>query len=170
MQALPGGSFPPPGRWAFDWSFAGYKGKPGMLGHAAPAVLAVAAAVVSGTQQCAMQGWSLPPPADGDALLPAPSTAAKYDVVADFGAKGDGKADDTAALQSAVAAASAEGGIIQLPAGTYLLSAPLLVTGSGVVLRGDAVSRGQPGVAFSTLQLTCWHTCPRARPRALRGW
>lgn len=36
---------------------------------------------------------------DGDAVLPPPTVAARYDVQADFGAKGDGEADDTAALQ-----------------------------------------------------------------------
>ncbi|PRW20375.1 40S ribosomal S7 isoform A [Chlorella sorokiniana] len=91
--------FLPPGRTAFDWSFAGYQ--------------------------------------DGDAVLPSPTVAARYDVQADFGAKGDGQTDDTAALQAAVAAANAEPGIIQLPAGTYRLSRPLVVTGSGVVLRGE---------------------------------
>lgn len=37
--------------------------------------------------------------ADGDEVLPAPTVAARYDAQADFGAKGDGEADDTAALQ-----------------------------------------------------------------------
>ena len=37
--------------------------------------------------------------ADGDEVLPSPTVAARYDAQADFGAKGDGEADDTAALQ-----------------------------------------------------------------------
>ncbi|KAI3436416.1 hypothetical protein D9Q98_005833 [Chlorella vulgaris] len=56
-----------------------------------------------------------------------------------FGAKGDGKTDDTAALQRAVAAANAnpQGGVIYLPAGTYVLRKPLVITQTKVVLRGD---------------------------------
>ncbi len=37
--------------------------------------------------------------ADGDVPLPPPTAPARYDAQADFGAKGDGEADDTAALQ-----------------------------------------------------------------------
>lgn len=59
-----------------------------------------------------------------------------------FGAKGDGVADDTRALQAAVAAANANpnGGVIFLPRGTYLLRTPLTITRSRVVLRGEGVS------------------------------
>lgn len=57
-----------------------------------------------------------------------------------FGAKGDGKADDTAALEFALAAANAVPGVVHLPAGTYRLSRPLTITAGGVVLRGDGVS------------------------------
>ena len=38
-------------------------------------------------------------------------------------------------------AANTQPGVIQLAAGTYRLSRPLVVTGSGVVLRGDGVRR-----------------------------
>lgn len=73
-------------------------------------------------------------------MLPSPQAPAKYDVVMQFGARGDGVADDTAPLQAAVKAANADPGVIQLPAGTYRLTAPLVITSSGVVLRGDGVS------------------------------
>ncbi len=39
-----------------------------------------------------------------------------------------------------MAAANAEPGVIQLVAGTYRLSRPLVITSSGVVLRGAGVS------------------------------
>ena len=53
--------------------------------------------------------------------------------VRDFGAKGDGTHDDTAALTAAIAAAGDDTGaffwrtrIVFLPAGTYRVSAPLV--------------------------------------------
>jgi hypothetical protein len=54
------------------------------------------------------------------------------------GAKGDGVADDTAALQAALAAVPAAGGVVYLPAGTYLLNgtAALTLATAGTVLRG----------------------------------
>jgi polygalacturonase len=52
--------------------------------------------------------------------------------VKEFGAKGDGVTDDTAAVLSAVDAAV--GGAVYFPAGTYKLSRQLVVN-SGVVLR-----------------------------------
>jgi len=45
----------------------------------------------------------------------------------DFGAVGDGKADDTAALQRAVDAAQLQGKALYVPGGSYALSRPLLV-------------------------------------------
>ena len=94
----------------------------------------------------------------------------KYDVKAAFGAKGDGTTDDTAALQAAVAAANAKPGVVLLPAGTYLLSAPLVVTSGKVVIRGAGVSSGggargggvRCGVAF----LECFPPDGRRRPPA----
>ncbi|WP_151480617.1 right-handed parallel beta-helix repeat-containing protein [Streptomyces albicerus] len=46
--------------------------------------------------------------------------------VKDFGAQGDGAADDTAAIQAALAACPM-GGIVYLPAGAYRTSAPLTI-------------------------------------------
>lgn len=59
-----------------------------------------------------------------------------------FGAKGDGKTDDSQALLRAVAAANANpaGGVVYLPAGSYVLRWPLTITRSRVVLRGAGVS------------------------------
>jgi len=73
----------------------------------------------------------------------APSDPLALDV-RDFGAKGDGVADDTAAIQAALDAAKRGAGPasgarsqnhVLLPGGTFLLSAPLRIP-SGVRLRG----------------------------------
>ncbi|KAL4419397.1 hypothetical protein ABPG77_003371 [Micractinium sp. CCAP 211/92] len=71
-----------------------------------------------------------------DSDEPLPVLDVHYNVVEDFGAKGDGVTDDTAALQAAVAAANSQPGVMYLPAGSYLLSKPLAVLSSGVVIRG----------------------------------
>jgi len=64
------------------------------------------------------------------AQFPADSGALN---VRDFGAKGDGQHDDTAALTAAIAAAGSDTGaffwrtrLVFLPAGTYRVSAPLI--------------------------------------------
>ncbi len=44
-------------------------------------------------------------------------------------------------MQAAVAAANSQPGVMYLPAGSYLLSKPLAVLSSGVVIRGAGVSR-----------------------------
>lgn len=56
--------------------------------------------------------------------------------VADFGARGDGQSDDTAAFQSALdAAARAGGGVVYAPRGTYFFAGHLNVP-SAVTLKG----------------------------------
>ncbi|MFC5530581.1 glycosyl hydrolase family 28-related protein [Cohnella yongneupensis] len=57
--------------------------------------------------------------------------------VTDFGAVGDGVADDTEAVQKALDAARGNGGgVVFLPSGTYKITASLFVP-TGVTLRGD---------------------------------
>jgi hypothetical protein len=53
-----------------------------------------------------------------------------------FGAKGDGVTDDTAAIQKALDSLDGKGGIVNLPAGRYVLSAALRVP-SAVTLLGE---------------------------------
>ncbi|MHB9132373.1 MAG: glycosyl hydrolase family 28-related protein [Armatimonadota bacterium] len=62
-----------------------------------------------------------------------------FDAKRDFGAKGDGKADDTAAIQTAIDAARAhgKGAIAYLPAGAYLIKDTLKVTGSDYYVGGQ---------------------------------
>lgn len=55
----------------------------------------------------------------------------------DFGATGDGETDDTAAIQAAVAAAVAAGGMVYFPPGRYLVSAQL-VADKSVRIQGAA--------------------------------
>lgn len=63
--------------------------------------------------------------------------------VKDFGAVGDGVTDDTAAIQAAVTAVSS-GGVVLLPAGTYLVST-INVTGKSVVLSGYGATLNSTG-------------------------
>jgi len=93
------------------------------------------------------------------ALFCGPACAAPYPAdsgalnVRDFGAKGNGHDDDTAALLAAIAAAGTDTGaffwrtrIVYLPAGTYLVSRPLVKRyansrfGSGMILVGESTS------------------------------
>jgi hypothetical protein len=56
----------------------------------------------------------------------------------DFGAVANDSGDDTAALEAAIAAAAAVpgGGVVTLPAGTFILTRPVLIRHSNIVLRG----------------------------------
>ncbi|HUT37491.1 MAG TPA: glycosyl hydrolase family 28-related protein [Planctomycetota bacterium] len=62
-----------------------------------------------------------------------------FDARRDFGAKGDGKADDTAAIQKAVDAARDHGrnAIAYLPTGSYILTDTLHITGADYVVGGS---------------------------------
>lgn len=52
--------------------------------------------------------------------------------VKDFGAKGDGITDDTAAIQAALDV----GGVVEIPAGRYVVSSTLTISQEGTQLRG----------------------------------
>lgn len=62
-----------------------------------------------------------------------------YDVKM-YGARGDGVADDTAAIQAAINAAGPPGGVVWFPAGTYIVSAPLVWDRSTQVTAQNAPS------------------------------
>jgi hypothetical protein len=59
--------------------------------------------------------------------------------VRDYGACGNGSADDTGAIRSAIAAAqqNAYGGIVYLPVGQYVVTAPLVVSRSDILILGS---------------------------------
>lgn len=89
--------------------------------------------------------------------------------VKDFGAAGNGSTDDTAALQAAINALPAAGGQAFIPAGTYVVSAPLVLregtnlvgTGAGSILRVASgalgidviqIGSGGPTVSFASVR------------------
>lgn len=98
-----------------------------------------------------------------DAQAATATGGALYTNVRDHGATGDGTTDDTAAIQSAIAAtADSGGGVVFLPVGTYAITGITLAAGvdllgetrSGVILKftpdsGDAVL--VPALSFSRL-------------------
>lgn len=80
-----------------------------------------------------------------DTWLPAGRTVANMPAylannavfnVKDFGAVGDGIADDTAVIQAVITAAASAGGVILLPVGSYLVTTPLILSG-GITLQGS---------------------------------
>jgi nitrous oxidase accessory protein NosD len=85
-----------------------------------------------------------------------------------FGAKGDGVADDTAAIQAAIDALPASGGEVRFPTGDYLITSPLLIERSWVTLRGantgfrsivyDAEGLGSKIITNSAIDMLVLHT------------
>ncbi len=61
--------------------------------------------------------------------------------VRDHGGAGDGKADDTAALQAALAAAAKAGGVVGIPEGRWVLTGVLSIRTSKVVLKGAGAGK-----------------------------
>jgi len=72
--------------------------------------------------------------------------------VRDFGAICDGKSDDTAAIQKALNAAAAKGGVVNLPAGNLLLKGHIAIP-SGVALKGRWTAPHHAMVAANTTLL-----------------
>ena len=77
---------------------------------------------------------------------PGPDQQPRLSVM-DFGAKGDGMARDTEAIQSAIdCAASAGGGTVYLPAGTYVSGSIWLRNNIELHLNAGAVIKGSPDI------------------------
>ncbi len=71
------------------------------------------------------------------------SAAAKtVDIVKDFGAKGDGAADDTMAFVAAINSLTS-GGVVIMPPGKYLITKPIMIGRDSVVLRGKGKIKSQ---------------------------
>lgn len=86
--------------------------------------------------------------AGGEIVLPADSRAV-IDVRREWGAKGDGLADDTAALQSALEAAS-RNRVVYLPRGVYKITRPLVFKKPGANPEGSMVGPWLYGQARDT--------------------
>ena len=79
--------------------------------------------------------------------------------VRDYGAAGNGSADDTAKIQSALTAAATAGQVAYFPYGSYLISAPLVVTGSvrcaeGTIIRATASMSAGVQIGSSSVVVT----------------
>ena len=96
-----------------------------------------------------------------------------------FGAEGDGKTDDTAAIQEAIDGLPATGGTVKLPTGTYMVKRLLLRSGTSLVGAGHAsVLRALPdasavitfppgkqsGIRISDLLIDGGHDADRTEP------
>jgi hypothetical protein len=92
--------------------------------------------------------YEIPPGARGGVLSGPEQTffrsnvhvaARVFDAKRDFGARGDGKADDTAAIQKAIDAARAEGkgALAYLPKGLYAVTTSLRLTGADYTFGGS---------------------------------
>jgi hypothetical protein len=57
-----------------------------------------------------------------------------------YGATGGNVVDDTSAIQSSIAVASVNGGVVYLPHGSYKISSTLVVNAANVYLKGEGVS------------------------------
>lgn len=84
---------------------------------------------------------------------PVVATGKEIFNVLDYGAKGDGKADDTLAFEKAIDAAEKNGGIVYVPAGYYNITDRLVIP-TGVELRGIHesmhVTTGEGSVIYIT--------------------
>jgi hypothetical protein len=78
---------------------------------------------------------SYEPPFANSVATNVEAKLAQYISVKDFGAVGDGVADDTAAIQAAMNV----GGTVWFPTGTYKITAPLTRSTTGLVLMGAGI-------------------------------
>ncbi len=91
-----------------------------------------------------------------------PENDALY-VVTDYGAKGDGTADDTEAFREALRQAGITGGYVYIPGGMYRITEPLRVP-AGVELRGTAEVPCHTMGGGSVLMVCCGHGDEEGEP------
>lgn len=113
---------------------------------------------------------SLPVPEASDhwrmAGLPAIRVMPSFSVnVREFGAVGDGVTDDSVAFAAAFAALPPEGGIIDVPAGVYLITHPLRFVNPNTHLRGEGSSTSRLLCALQTAA-----SCISASGREAGAW
>jgi Pectate lyase superfamily protein len=111
----------------------------GFLGKTVGAA-AASAVVVGGIEAAGMSPAQAQP-------TPGPGF---YDVT-DYGAQGNGSADDTNAIKAAIAAAQANsyGGVVFLPVGQYVVSSPLVITSSDILILGAGPLATMGGAGFN---------------------
>ena len=90
-------------------------------------------------------------------ILAAVSCAGNVSV-RDFGAKGDGMTPDTEAIQAAIDhAAGKGGGVVRVPAGTYLCGSIWLRSNIELRLESGSIIKGSPDINDTS-------DCPSSRP------
>lgn len=77
-----------------------------------------------------------PAPAAGSGPAPVPGRGLRSPNIADFGAAGDGTADDGPAFSKALAFAAASGRVVDVPSASYAIKTPIAYQSAGDV--GDA--------------------------------
>jgi polygalacturonase len=87
--------------------------------------------------------------------------------VREFGAVGDGRAKDTAALQRALDACAAKGGEVVVPAGTYLTGSLVVRGGTTVRLTEGATLKGSPDKGDYPIEDVRWEGRWRPGHRAM---
>jgi hypothetical protein len=105
-------------------------GAPGLTQGARPMLLTIPPGARQGVIRSASQSFL-----SSEARLPRQV----FDAQRDFGAKGNGAADDTAAVQRTIDAASALSGsaIAYLPTGRYVITSPLRIAGTNFCVGGS---------------------------------
>jgi hypothetical protein len=92
---------------------------------------------------------SYDPPFTGSVITNVEDKLAQYVSVKDFGAVGDGVADDTTAMQAAAAYISANGGSLHIPTGTYFITDHFYFDGSNIKIFGD-------GIGATVIKVGAW--------------
>jgi polygalacturonase len=87
-------------------------------------------------------------------LLAISSVQAAEYYAGDYGARGDGKTLDTAAIQKAIDAAAGSGGVIAFRPGTYLTGSLFLKTGTHLRIDEGVVLRGAQDIAAYPIMAT----------------